>query len=355
MYNKNKFRRGEQRRHERRKEEWQREEKRKAERRQEEQRRKDKRSTNRFGYVKGIVFISILFIISCTDIPSIYSKISENDLDAVRKIVSDGFDVNTQGDYGTPFYYAISKGKWEIAKYLLQNGSEVNVTNPKTGITPLMIVSAWGELNMIKLLIEYGANVNDVDRHGYSVLMHACSPMASIEGISTLIRGGADINHKKIVKDNGGDYELDLLIVAAMENRQELINYFKKIGLDKNTRYPIICVGYGNINLPLNDYDWRFNGSSAYSGKWKHQLEIIEIDGKPWKDSRNRIIGEVSINRHDIKLNRLFYAGVDNNPKKSSDSSPLSTSIDCKASTIYVLFPTVLQGKVNIKVLNFNI
>lgn len=60
----------------------------------------------------------------------------------------------------------------EVARFLLENGAEVNLKD-KGGLIPLHNASSFGHLEIAGLLIEYGAEVNHPDKWGYTPLHEA--------------------------------------------------------------------------------------------------------------------------------------------------------------------------------------
>lgn len=350
----------ENRRDERRREEQRREDKRREERKREERRtgeptRHEKKFEKWSKHSYLIVYGLFLLLFSCSAIPSIYSNISENNLEAIKKEINSGTDVNIKSKYGSPLYYAMSLGRWEIAKYLLKNGANVTCVNPKSGFTPLTFAAAWGNTEMVRLLLENGADVNTIDKLGYSILMHACSPKATIECLDELIENGADINYSKTFNEGNDEYPADLLVISAMENRQDLINYFKKKGLVSKAEYPVVCIGYGAISLPQFENDWRFNGKSGYAGKWTHRLSFIEIDSEPWTENINMRIGEVFPGQHNLVVRYFTSSGYTLEQKSATTSKPITVSVDCRPNIINVLNPVLSSENVSIKIRGYKI
>jgi ankyrin repeat protein len=75
----------------------------------------------------------------------------------------------------TPLIAAARVSSSEVIKILLENGANVNAHN-KAGVTALMVATQEGnytKLDTVKLLIEMGANVAERDRRGRSALDYA--------------------------------------------------------------------------------------------------------------------------------------------------------------------------------------
>jgi ankyrin repeat protein len=67
---------------------------------------------------------------------------------------------------------AVYDGQLEIVKYLIEAGANINDQN-KFNYTPLMIASINNRLNMVKLLIENGADVNAKNKYGKTAFIYA--------------------------------------------------------------------------------------------------------------------------------------------------------------------------------------
>ncbi len=72
----------------------------------------------------------------------------------------------------TPLLYAARQGCLECAKYLVEAGADVNLTDPR-GVTPLIMATENFHFDLAKYLIEKGANVNQWDWWGRTPLYEA--------------------------------------------------------------------------------------------------------------------------------------------------------------------------------------
>jgi len=105
----------------------------------------------------------------------------------VEILVKAGLDPNHQNYFGkTPLYYAIQLGNHQSAKVLLENGADVNhkyqleVDDPWNCIgitqwerTPLMHAAQHSDIEMIDLLLEYGADPLLQDSLGSTAIEYA--------------------------------------------------------------------------------------------------------------------------------------------------------------------------------------
>ena len=87
---------------------------------------------------------------------------------------------------------ASSSGHLEIVKLLLSHGADVNAQS-SSGNTPLMYACASGHAEVVRSLLEAGANVEDHNENGHTPLMEAASA-GHVEVAKILLEFGAGIN-----------------------------------------------------------------------------------------------------------------------------------------------------------------
>lgn len=74
----------------------------------------------------------------------------------------------------TPLMETASAGHVDIIKLLLKHGADVNAQS-STGSTPLMFACAGGHEEVVRVLLDNGANVEDHNENGHTPLMEAAS------------------------------------------------------------------------------------------------------------------------------------------------------------------------------------
>jgi ankyrin repeat protein len=85
----------------------------------------------------------------------------------VEFLVVKGADINHRdGDGMTALIHTSKRSFNETAAFLLKNGAEVNVQTPKKGITALMIAAVADNVELVRMLLDHGADANLTDIFG---------------------------------------------------------------------------------------------------------------------------------------------------------------------------------------------
>ncbi len=92
----------------------------------------------------------------------------------IRELLESGADPNIKNELGqTVLIEACRRGKLEIVRLLLESGASPNLAN-SNGTTPLMFAKthafASGSINLMNLLISYGAKIDQKDKYGKTAL-----------------------------------------------------------------------------------------------------------------------------------------------------------------------------------------
>lgn len=85
----------------------------------------------------------------------------------VEFLFSKGADINARdSDNQTALMYVSKRSFNETAGFLLRNGAEVNVQSKKKGITALMRAAVSDNVELVRMLLEHGADANLEDVFG---------------------------------------------------------------------------------------------------------------------------------------------------------------------------------------------
>ena len=152
-----------------------------------------------------------------------------NNLELVKLLLERGADINAGGVAGPPLIAAIQANSLEVFDYLLQKGANVKVKN-KEDMTPLMLLAySYNNKNKdmqarVAALIKAGVGINDTNRSGQTALMIAVNN-SSKEIVRTLLENGADPG----IEDKNGSN-----ILSYAMSDPETLKLFLEKGADPN-------------------------------------------------------------------------------------------------------------------------
>jgi hypothetical protein len=151
---------------------------------------------------------------------------AENGLtSSVKRLLSiRNINVNVKDDWNgwTPLHWAALKGHIEIARLLLQNGAEVNAKD-YDGRTPLHFAASQGKVDILHLLVENDADLEAQSNSGWRAL-HFAANRGHLPFIQELIsRYHVDINARM---NNGRT----ALRVARARNHSTVFTFLQSYG-----------------------------------------------------------------------------------------------------------------------------
>lgn len=192
---------------------------------------------------KLTLFIITLFAFYAFSVPpqsgQLMTKVLENDLEAVAKLLEAGADVNEKDEnYGsTPLMMACSyRGYTDMVKLLLKYDPDLNIQSETNGYTAL-IAAAGHSKEVVELLIEHGADINIKAKDGTTAFIASITGVLSkritTEVAALLLSKGADINATLSIKGGEG---MTSLMMAARNNHLELVKFLVENGADVNAK-----------------------------------------------------------------------------------------------------------------------
>jgi ankyrin repeat protein len=129
-------------------------------------------------------------------------------LEIAQYLLENGADIEARSYEGnTPLLFAAWEGQLEMIQFLIKKGADINSTNDMNW-NALMQACLQGFYSLAKILVEKGSDVNLVDKEkGATPLMlvaHSCSKQI----VKLLLENGADKSAKDKKGKTAGDYAL---------------------------------------------------------------------------------------------------------------------------------------------------
>ena len=175
--------------------------------------------------------------------------LSSEEIHKHSKIVKKNLDlfVNAANEEGnTPLFYAIDANNIDVVKLLIENGANINQHN-NGGHTSLHWASVKGHKRIVKYLVKRGIDINILnDKKNTSVLI--ASELGHEDIVKFLVEHDANIN----LQDIDGDTPL---LMAARTNHENIVKFLVEHGADINVKNkkgdsPLICAAKKrNLNL----------------------------------------------------------------------------------------------------------
>jgi ankyrin repeat protein len=190
------------------------------------------------------------------EIVDLFNSIVEVDLSKVKEYLNEGIDINVSTVFGnTPLMLACEHEQLELVKFLIERGAELNKENSsgenavyisatgrcdilelllKNGAAinckkPVLVKAVTKEgLGNIKLLLKAGVNLNEVNYEGYSALMKAINNDNN-EVAEFLINQGINVNLQ--TKDTS---RYNALYLAVNRKNKKVVSLLIKAGGDVN-------------------------------------------------------------------------------------------------------------------------
>ncbi len=171
---------------------------------------------------------------SSVEMDNYYALINRNRADILEMMFKEfklNPDYNFKYKYATPLFGAAKELKPEVVKILIEYGADVNYQDPY-GMTPL-IAAAYttheyenpASFEITKMLVEAGAIINVVTKYGKRAMAGALYLHEDLERFKYLVESGGDINQ---VDKDGLGYMFHC-------NTIECFKYFLSMGSDINS------------------------------------------------------------------------------------------------------------------------
>lgn len=98
----------------------------------------------------------------------------EYEAEEILQTNAGSINVNSMCLNTTPLMAAIEKGPYiDLIETILRFGADPNIQDPSNGKTPLMLASAKGSVELVRMLLYSGVNLRATDNEGKTALDYA--------------------------------------------------------------------------------------------------------------------------------------------------------------------------------------
>ena len=200
-----------------------------------------------------VVLITIVFLDQLTIADEIHTAARSGNLSQVKKILEKSPNSINKPDPGngyTPLHWAINYSKHDVVKHLIDQGANVNAKTTY-GYTPAHLAAMGANAKIIGVLLAKKPNVNIKDNRGFTPIMYAVTSNNNAALIDKWIDAGADLKVTNRQKQS-------LLHIACTYGKQDLAR--KLI----------------NQGMPYDQPD-QYGNTPLFSAAARNQLEIVKL------------------------------------------------------------------------------
>ena len=215
-----------------------------------------------------------------------------------------------------PLYEACRKGNLEMAKVLVEHGAELQDDMNEYGSNVVMEASGSGNAELVEYLISKGADVNDENKHNPHALLIACWGR-HLGVMEVLLKHGAYVDATQMGTDSTEDTSLN---IACQRGDMEMIRLLLKYGADMN-RYnrdgesPFITAYLQHNNEAIDLFLESGMDLNCNESRWRYQENGQYI---PIRDKWTPLMYACSNNDVEM-IKRLLAYGADVNVMSQSE------------------------------------
>lgn len=169
-----------------------------------------------------------------------------------ERLLDDGQNVDAEGGpAGTPLKASCKGGHRDVVRLILDRGAEINRKSARVGSTALHLASAAGKTLLVQLLLDRGASLHIQDELGDTPLVFACRA-GDCETMELLLDHGASIepadnssNAPLVAAAESGEYSAIELLLDRGANIDQLSGKFL---LETALHH---CALYGDMDIAV--------------------------------------------------------------------------------------------------------
>ncbi len=287
---------------------------------------------NKFKKNREPLFYFLLYTIVCryANMSELLNAVEAGNVREVKRLIKSGAHVNETSFvknvwYATALHIAALSGSLEMVKYLVEHGAEINYKKTFDQ-TALHMAAKSGSLKIFKYLVEHGADIkckNSLDENA----LYVAASSGSLEIVKYLVEHGADINCKN-------SYYQTALHNAVRSGSMEIVKYLVEHSADNNSGF-------------LDDENALYLAAS--SGSLEIVKYLVEHGAKVTRENcrgRDTILWWACFKGNHVIVDYLLQRGAIEDLNTQVEDSPLSVA--CRWGHTAVV-QTLLKYNVDIR------
>lgn len=230
----------------------------------------------------------------------------KNDLETISYLIDAGAQIDIVDAKGcTAFLYAVLYDNNDIAKTLLNKSKDSVDKDSVDGFTPLMVAANNKNIEMVRMIVTAGANINKVDSYGRSAFTYAVAKN-SMDVAEYLMENGADVTLVDVNDANAFMY-------ASSNNNTDIMSYILKKDVDVNF---------------TDARGWTALMYAAEHNAFEAAQLLIDSGANLYKIGNDGSALEIAGNNSSASVyNYLIYAGADPSSRNSEGQTPLMNAV----------------------------
>jgi len=128
-------------------------------------------------------------IVQSTQLIGLHEAAIQGNVAVIREHIKAGADLDEKEPTGgsSPLITAIVFGKMEVAKVLIEAGANVNFSNNE-GSTPLHTAAFFCRIDIVELLLDKGVDKTIRNKYGHTAFESVSGPFSEVKGIYDFFR-----------------------------------------------------------------------------------------------------------------------------------------------------------------------
>ncbi len=156
----------------------------------------------------------------------VHEAVKSGDVSKLQQYIIDKVDLDRQDkDENTPLHLAAVMGREDLAEMLIRGGAGIKKIENDIGLSPIQYAAIAGQANVVKILLDNGASVNEKNSKGETLLLLAAS-RGHLAVVKLLLERGADVN----MADNNNERPLH---VAANQGHPKVVQALIESGANR--------------------------------------------------------------------------------------------------------------------------